>query len=47
LKLIAENRRSVYRIIRESFTQWHGTPGAVRHRARRAAEVGAEAGGGD
>ncbi len=25
LKLIAQNRRTVFRIIRESFTQWHGT----------------------
>src|SRR5438132_7092065 len=32
LKLIARNRGSVFRIIRESFTQWHGTPHAVRRR---------------
>ena len=25
LKLIAQNRRSIYRIVRDSFTQWHGT----------------------
>ena len=25
LKLIAQNRRSVWRIVRDSFTQWHGT----------------------
>jgi radical SAM superfamily enzyme YgiQ (UPF0313 family) len=42
LKLIAQNRRSIYRIVRESFTQWHGTPDAVGQR-RRAAAVGAEA----
>ena len=30
LKLIAQNRRSVFRIVRESFTQWHGTAKAVR-----------------
>ncbi|HLK68375.1 MAG TPA: cobalamin-dependent protein [Bryobacteraceae bacterium] len=30
VKLIAENRRSVVRIIRESFTQWHGVPNASR-----------------
>jgi radical SAM superfamily enzyme YgiQ (UPF0313 family) len=30
LKLIAENRRSIYRIVKDSFTQWHGT----RDRAR-------------
>jgi radical SAM superfamily enzyme YgiQ (UPF0313 family) len=47
LKLIAENRRSIYRIVRESFTQWHGTPDAVRQRGQHAAEVGAEAGSGD
>jgi radical SAM superfamily enzyme YgiQ (UPF0313 family) len=32
LKLIAQNRGSVFRIIRESFTQWHGTPDAVGRR---------------
>ncbi len=31
LKLIAENRASVYRIVRESFTQWHGIDGTARH----------------
>lgn len=25
LRLIAQNRRSVYRIVKDSFTQWHGT----------------------
>jgi hypothetical protein len=30
-KLIARNRASVYRIVRESFTQWHGANGAARH----------------
>src|SRR5271156_5750609 len=30
LKLIAENRRSIFRIVRESFTQWNGTAKAVR-----------------
>src|ERR1035438_7214540 len=29
LKLIAQNRRSIFRIVRESFTQWHGTADAV------------------
>jgi radical SAM superfamily enzyme YgiQ (UPF0313 family) len=32
LKLIMQNRSSVVRIIRESFTQWHGTPDAVSRR---------------
>jgi hypothetical protein len=31
LKLIGQNRASVYRIVRESFTQWHGANGAARH----------------
>jgi radical SAM superfamily enzyme YgiQ (UPF0313 family) len=32
IKLIAQNRRPILRIIRESFTQWHGTADAVgRH----------------
>jgi radical SAM superfamily enzyme YgiQ (UPF0313 family) len=31
LKLIAQNRASVYRIVWESFTQWHGANGAARH----------------
>jgi hypothetical protein len=31
LKLIAQNRASVYRIVRESFTQWHGSDGHARH----------------
>jgi radical SAM superfamily enzyme YgiQ (UPF0313 family) len=35
LKLIAQNRRSVFRIIRESFTQWHGTADAVGRRGFR------------
>jgi radical SAM superfamily enzyme YgiQ (UPF0313 family) len=32
LKLIAQNRRSIFRILRESRTQWHGArePGALR-----------------
>ncbi|HXA48669.1 MAG TPA: radical SAM protein [Candidatus Acidoferrum sp.] len=37
LKLIAQNRRPIFRIIRESFTQWHGTSLAVRHQPRAAA----------
>jgi hypothetical protein len=37
LKLIAQNRSSVFRIIRESFTQWHGTPDAVGRRDFREA----------
>ncbi|HEX3743936.1 MAG TPA: radical SAM protein [Bryobacteraceae bacterium] len=32
MKVIGQNRSSIYRIIRESMTQWHGTPSAVRHR---------------
>lgn len=44
LKLIAQNRRSVYRIVRESFTQWHGTPNAV---SRQAPAAVAEASSGD
>jgi hypothetical protein len=35
LKLIAQNRSSVFRIIHESFTQWHGTPDAVGRRDLR------------
>jgi hypothetical protein len=31
LKLIGKNRASVYRIVRESFTQWHGANGEARH----------------
>ena len=31
LKLIGRNRKSVYRIAKESFTQWHGADGAARH----------------
>jgi radical SAM superfamily enzyme YgiQ (UPF0313 family) len=31
LKLIAQNRASVFRIVKESFTQWHGTSGSARH----------------
>jgi hypothetical protein len=31
LKLIAQNRASVYRLARESFTRWHGADGAARH----------------
>ena len=31
LKLIGQNRGSVYRLMRESFTQWHGANGAARH----------------
>ncbi|MGD0779090.1 MAG: hypothetical protein ABSC05_40445, partial [Candidatus Solibacter sp.] len=51
-KLIARNRASVYRIVRESFTQWHGANGAARHSdfhagptyARRNAPSAADAG---
>jgi radical SAM superfamily enzyme YgiQ (UPF0313 family) len=32
LQLIAQNRRSIFRIVRESFTQWHGNAHAVRRR---------------
>jgi hypothetical protein len=31
LKLIGQNRASVYRLVRESFTQWHGANGKARH----------------
>ncbi len=37
MKLIAENRRPIFRIIRESFTQWHGTADAMRRQPRTAA----------
>jgi Domain of unknown function (DUF4070) len=37
LKLIGENRRPVFRIVREAFTQWHGTPHAVGRQPRAAA----------
>jgi radical SAM superfamily enzyme YgiQ (UPF0313 family) len=37
MKLIAQNRRPIFRIIREAFTQWHGTSLAVRHQPRTAA----------
>src|ERR1019366_4811342 len=30
LKLIARNRASVYRLLRESITPWHGANGAAR-----------------
>lgn len=30
LKLIANNRRSVWRVVRDSFTQWHGAQGGAR-----------------
>jgi radical SAM superfamily enzyme YgiQ (UPF0313 family) len=36
MKVIAQNRMSIYRIIRESFTQWHGTAAAVRHQREAA-----------
>ncbi len=32
LKVIASNRASVWRVLRESLTQWHGTSNAVRRR---------------
>ncbi|MDE3164398.1 MAG: B12-binding domain-containing radical SAM protein [Acidobacteriota bacterium] len=32
LKVIANNRASIWRVFRESFTQWHGTPNAVGRR---------------
>jgi radical SAM superfamily enzyme YgiQ (UPF0313 family) len=37
LKVIARNRASIYRIFRESFTQWNGAPGAAEARAAVAA----------
>jgi len=33
LKLIGQNRRSILRIVRECFTQWHGTDQAVGRRS--------------
>jgi radical SAM superfamily enzyme YgiQ (UPF0313 family) len=30
LQLIAQNRRPIYRIVRDAFTQWHGSAQAVR-----------------
>jgi hypothetical protein len=38
MKVIVQNRRSVFRLMRESFTQWHG---ADRSRGRLEFEVGA------
>jgi radical SAM superfamily enzyme YgiQ (UPF0313 family) len=29
LKLIAQNRRSVYRVVKDSFTRWHGASGSA------------------
>jgi radical SAM superfamily enzyme YgiQ (UPF0313 family) len=45
LKLIVENRGSVWRIVRDSFTQWHGTRDRDRtedfnHSSRSAAQAG-------
>jgi hypothetical protein len=37
MKLIVQNRGAILRIVRESFTQWHGTADAVRSRQRVAA----------
>src|SRR5207237_576427 len=34
MKLIVQNRRPIFRIIRESFTKWHGTADAVRRQPR-------------
>jgi radical SAM superfamily enzyme YgiQ (UPF0313 family) len=31
VRLIGQNRASVYRLVRESFTQWHGANGEARH----------------
>jgi radical SAM superfamily enzyme YgiQ (UPF0313 family) len=31
LKLIAQYRRSIWRVVRDSFTQWHGTHDLARH----------------
>ncbi len=31
LRLIAQNRASLYRLVRESFTKWHGADGSARH----------------
>jgi radical SAM superfamily enzyme YgiQ (UPF0313 family) len=45
LRVIAQNRASIFRIVRESFTQWHGTADAVgRRRAAETACVPAESG---
>jgi len=34
IKLIGQNRRPIFRIIRESFTQWHGTADAAGRQSR-------------
>jgi hypothetical protein len=34
LKLILQNRRPIFRIVRECFTQWHGTADAVGRQRR-------------
>jgi len=46
LKVIASNRAPIWRVFRESFSQWHGTPNAVRRRhiAASASEAPAESG---
>jgi hypothetical protein len=45
LKVIASNRAPIWRVFRESFTQWHGTRSEVgRQVAAAAAEAPAESG---
>jgi len=34
LKLVGENRRAIFRIVHEAFTQWHGTADAVGRQSR-------------
>ena len=31
LKMIVRNRSTIFRLIKECFTKWHGTPGAAEH----------------
>ena len=46
LKVIASNRASIWRVLRESFTQWHGTPNAARrlHAAEASSYAPSESG---
>ena len=51
LKLAVQNRRPIYRVVRDSFTRWHGAKGAVSGRdfngsqESAAAPLQADAGG--
>jgi radical SAM superfamily enzyme YgiQ (UPF0313 family) len=45
LKVIASNRASIWRVLHDSFTQWHGTPNALgRRHAEPASYAPAESG---